>query len=77
MGVHALPERVRLEMRRMIITTQLTYRLFLIWSLVFHLYSTPLYLNLRDLREKSEFVIQLSVIGERTCSSYLLLCDIP
>ena len=29
-----------------------TYRLFLIWSLAFHLYSTPLCLNLRELEER-------------------------
>jgi len=50
-GVHALQRRVRLGICGMIITTRLTYRLFLMWSLAFHLYSTPLYLNLRDLQE--------------------------
>jgi len=50
-GVNALQRRIRLGIRGMIITTRLTYRLFLMWSLAFHLYSTPLYLNLRDLQE--------------------------
>jgi hypothetical protein len=50
----------------------LTYRLSLVWSLAFHLYSVPLCLNLRDLQKKSDFLSDYPVLGSQDVRARLV-----